>query len=166
MLHDGYLLLMISPIEDVEHFLFGHYPFNNDRFLFLRCFLTEYLEEGKIVKASNAIIQDYLNRMTGQIRLRNAGRIAALAFPVVLTVSILVGWVYNLTVGNLGEGMMLAGGILFIGEAIAARNGFSVEVKAEDNEAIPEYACRDQGVLKLRSSVARNRSEPGDPPSS
>ncbi len=156
--HGGYLLIMISPIEDVEHFLFGHYPLSADRHKFIRNVLREYLDQEKIVKASHSIIQNYMDRMSGQIQLRNASKIAGFAFPVVLTVAILVGWVYNLTMGNLLEGTLLAAGILFIGVAIAARNGYSMKVKAEDNESIPEYACRDQGVLKLRSSVAKERA--------
>ena len=156
--HGGYLLLMISPVDEVEHFLFGHYPLTSDRHKFIRNFLCEYLDQEKLVASSHSIIQSYMESMTNQIRLRNASKIASFAFPVVLTVAILVGWVYNLTMGNLLEGVMLAAGILFIGVAIAARNGYSMKVKAEDSESIPEYACRDQGVLKLRSSVAKERS--------
>jgi hypothetical protein len=156
--HGGYLLIMIRPVAEVEHFLFGHYPLAADRHKFIRNFLCEYLEQEKIVKASHSMIQSYMERMSSQIRLRNASKIAGFAFPVVLTVAILLGWVYNLTMGDLLEGIMLAAGILFIGVAIAARNGYSMKVRAEDNEAIPEYACRDEGVLKLRSSVANERA--------
>ncbi len=154
----GYLLLRVSPVEDVEHFLFGYYPLTNDRHQFIRDFLREFLEQENFIEAAGNVIRNCLERMSGRIRLRNAGKSAALAFPVMLTVAILVGWVYNLAMGNLGEGVLLAAGILLLGEAIAVRNGLSMEVKAEDSEAIPEYACRDQGILKIRPSAARKKA--------
>ncbi len=156
--HGDYLLMRISPIENVEHFLFGHCPLPGDRHGFIRGFLCEYLEQENFIKASNRVIKNCMERMTGQIRMRNATKIAGLALPVVLTVAILVGWVYKLTVGNLGEGIILAAFILFIGVSISARNGYSMDVKAEDNESIPEYACRDEGILKLRFSVIQERA--------
>jgi hypothetical protein len=160
--HGGFVMIVISPIEGVEHFLVGQYPLPHERNRFLVDFLRAYLRQEKFAKAASMMIQEYLQRLTSQVKLRNAIRIASFAFPVVLIVAVLVGWVYNLTMDNLGEGMMISVAIMIIGEAIAARNGYSMDVKPEDNEAIPEYAARDNGVLKLRASAAQAREDVGD----
>lgn len=154
-------MIALSPIEDVEHLLFGHFPLTGDRNRLICAFLRSYLEHEKAAKAAGTIIFEYMERMKGTLRLRNALRIAGLAFPVVLTVSVMVGWVYNLTIGGFGEGTMLTVAIMLIGEAIAARNGYSMEVKPESSENIPEYACRDHGVLRLRSASAKEKPKDG-----
>ena len=145
-----YLILAVSPVEEVEHYLFGCYPTFRDKHNFLVHFLTFYFRNGRLGRTAAELIKHYLDTFKGQIRLRNAFRIAVFSFPVVITVAILVGWVYHLTVGGLGEGTLLAVIITVIGETIAARNGYSQRINPDDQEMIPEYAIRDQGVLKIK----------------
>ncbi|MBW7997373.1 MAG: hypothetical protein FVQ81_12535 [Candidatus Glassbacteria bacterium] len=161
--HGDSLLLMIRPIEEVEHFLYGLYPLTPDRNRFIVTFLRHYLEQEQFNRAASAVIKHYLDQLTGPVRNSNAIRTGVLALPVVLIVAIMVGWIYTLTLGDVGEGVMLAVAILLFGEAIAARNGFSMEVRAENNEAIPDYASREQGVLKLGPMVSiRKGKEAGN----
>ncbi|MFH1071595.1 MAG: hypothetical protein V1794_18395, partial [Candidatus Glassbacteria bacterium] len=149
-LGSGYLLLSISPIEEVDHYLFGYYPTVHDKHNFLTRFLSLYFKLGKLGKTAAELIQHYLDANAGQIKLKNAFKVAAFAFPVVITVAILVGWVYHLTIGELGEGTLLAACLVLIGETIAARNGYSQTIKPDDHEMIPEYAIREQGILRIK----------------
>ena len=164
ILHGGYLMIVISPIENQEHFLFAHCPLAGDRNQLIASFLREYLDREKIASAARIVMARMLELMSGQVRLRNAARIATYAFPVVLTVAVLVGWVYKLTMGGFGASMGIGAAIMLIGEAVAARNGYGMEVKATDCETVPEYACRDHGVLKLRAPVGGKQANDGKNP--
>ena len=70
------------------------------------------------------------------------------AFPVVIITALLVGLLYKLTIGNTGEALLLGGGIVMLGEAIAAKNGYSQKIRPADQEQIPDYTMREKGVIK------------------
>jgi len=149
-LETGYLLLVVTPFEEEEHFIFGLCPSRREQSALFTNFLEKYFRTDSFRKAASLLIQHYLQVHSGQIRLRNAIKIASFAFPVVITVALLVGWLYKLTIGNPVEALMLGGVLVFIGEAIAARNGYSQKIRPEDHDQIPDYACREKGVLKFK----------------
>jgi len=147
-LETGYLLLAIAPFQEEEHFIFGQFPSPKEQSLFLSRFLEKYFLTGGIRQAATELVKHYLQVYSGRIRLGNAIRVAAFAFPVVIIAALLIGLLYRLTIGNTTEALIFGGGIVFLGEAIAAKNGYSQKIKPEDQEQIPDYSVREKGVLK------------------
>ena len=144
----GYLLLAVAPFQEEEYFIYGQFPSAKEQSLFLAHFLEKYFQTGGIRKAAAELVRHYLQLYSGQIRMGNAIKVGALAFPVVIIAALLVGLLYKLTIGDTVESLLLGGGIALLGEAIAARNGYSQKIKPEDQEQIPDYTIREKGILK------------------
>jgi len=147
-LEGSYLLLTIAPFEQEEHFVFGLFPSAREQSLFLANFLEKYFQTGGTRQAAAQLVRHYLGIFSGQIRLGNAIKAGVFAFPVVIITALLVGLLYKLTVGNTGEALLLGGGIIMLGGAIAAKNGYSQKIRPEDQEQIPDYTMREKGVIK------------------
>ena len=158
VLGGGYLLLTVSPVEEHEHFLFGQYLTEKEKRAFLRDFLKHYFGSKNLSESASRLIRQYLRELSGHIRLKNALRIAVYALPVVVIVSAIVSWLYKLTQGNASEGLLIGSALTILGEAIAARNGFAMQIKPESHEKIPGYAIREEGLLIFREGSA----EPSD----
>ena len=122
---------------------------NNERNSFVALCLAEVYRYDSLQQAAHQIILHYLRSFSGAIRLKNALKIALIALPVVALASLMVGWIYKYTLGQTFGAFLIGGALAFIGEAIAARNGYCRKVKPENHEKIPEYLIRQRGVLKI-----------------
>ena len=147
-LETGYLLLAVAPFQEEEHFIYGQFPSTKEQSLFLTHFLEKYFQTGGIRQAAAELVRHYLQVYSVQIRMGNAIKVGTFAFPVVIIAALLVGLLYKLTIGNTGEALIFGGGIALLGEAIAARNGYSQKIKPEDQEQIPDYTIREKGIPK------------------
>ena len=145
----GYLMVVFLPEKEEEHYLFGYYPLNNERNFFVALCLAEVYRYDSLQQAAHQIILHYLRSFSGAIRLKNALKIALIALPVVALASLMVGWIYKYTLGQTFGAFLIGGALAFIGEAIAARNGYCRKVKPENHEKIPAYIIRQRGVLKI-----------------
>ncbi|MBN2289619.1 MAG: hypothetical protein JXQ83_09835 [Candidatus Glassbacteria bacterium] len=144
-----YLVVVFSPEEEEEHCLYGYYPLDEERNSFFARCLAEVYRYKILEQSAQQLILQYMEEFSGAVRIKNAVRIALLALPVVALVSVMVGWIFHYTLQHT-LGSVLVGGVLFlIGEAIAARNGYSRKIKPDSHEKIPEYVVRQRGVVKI-----------------
>ena len=120
----GYLVTSLMTEEEEEHHLYGYYPLENDRNAFLACCFSGFYEFESIQEGVRQLILRYMKTFAGIIRIKNALRIALMAFPVVALVSLMVGWIYIYTIGQMIGAAIFSGALFIIGEAVAARNGY------------------------------------------
>ncbi|OGG03373.1 MAG: hypothetical protein A3F83_09385 [Candidatus Glassbacteria bacterium RIFCSPLOWO2_12_FULL_58_11] len=160
VLGGGYLLMAVSPVEEREHYLFGQYLTDKEKGAFLRDFFMHYFSSKNLRACAARLSGQYMRELSGNIRVKNALRIAMFALPVVLIVSAIVAWLFKLTQENAGGGLLIGMALTLLGEAIAARNGYAMQVKPESHEKIPGYAIREEGVLKYMEWGAET-SPPG-----
>ena len=143
----GYLLSIIHTVDQDEHYLFGRYPSRLERdgfnLLTIGCF--NYFESP--IEAVTQIVKFYMDKMAPDIRWRNALKKMIIALPIVLSLSVLVGAVYYLTLGIPGEAFLLASGIMLVGMAISGKNGYDEEITPASHEKIPEYMVRKGGKI-------------------
>ncbi len=145
----GYILCIISTEDKGKHFLFGYYPSRREQETFiLKCLGYFYLCES-YQTAVIRLVRDYINALAGNIRLSNAIKKILIALPLCVGLSLMIGLLYWVAIGG-GFGSVVVGvGILFIGVAIAGKNGYDEEITPASHEKIPDHVNRLQGKVVL-----------------
>jgi hypothetical protein len=144
-----YIMVLISPEEEEDHHIYGYYPLDEEKNAFFGSCLAEFYRCENPFNAAQQIILQYMQSLSGSIRLKNAIRIAILALPIVAIVSLMLGWVYNYSLDHVLGAVLVGGALFLVGEAIAAKNGYSRKIKPSSHEKIPEYVVRHLGIVKI-----------------
>ena len=152
-LPDGYLLAVIRMLDGEEHFLFGRYPSRTEKDAFNLAAIGFFYLLDSPIKAVSRLVKHYIDSVAGSVRMNNAFKKILLAFPVVLSFAVLVGILYHMTLGNPAEAVLVGGGIMFIGMAIAGKNGYDEEVTPASHEKIPGYVSRKGGKVTAATAA-------------
>ena len=145
----GYILCIISTEDQGKHFLFGCYPSRREKETFiLKCLSCFYLCES-YQAAVIRIVRDYIAALAGNIRLNNAIKKILIALPLVVGLGLMIGLLYWIALGERFESLVVGGGILLIGVAIAGKNGYDEEITPASHEKIPDHVNRHHGKVVL-----------------
>lgn len=157
----GYLLAVIRLINGEEHYLFGRYPSRTEKDAFNLAAIGFFYLLDSPMKAVARLVKYHMDSVAPNVRTNNALKKMLVAFPMVLIPAILVGIFYYMTLGGLAGAILVGGGIMFIGMAIAGKNGYDEEVTPASHEKIPGYLARKGG--KVTATVATLESGPQEP---
>jgi|GEM_PF-2155384 len=147
----GYLLAVIRLIDGEEHYLFGRYPSRTEKDAFNLAAIGFFYLLDSPMKAVAQLVKYYMDSITGSVRINNALKKMLLALPLVLSLAMLVGVLYYLTLGGPAEAILVGGGIMFIGMVIAGKNGYDEDVTPASHEKIPGYLARREGKVTATS---------------
>ncbi len=148
-LRENYILLRVLQEDTIEHILVVQMQSSRDRDKFLTACLSAFFSSEDPKIAAVRLVDRYLNALAGWLRLRKAMRNVVIAFPVISVTAAMLAWIYNTTIGRVGEGLMLGMMLGLLGEIIAARNGYMQKVRPESHEKIPVYTSLTHTVQKL-----------------
>lgn len=154
----GYLLSVIRLINGEEHYLFGHYPSRTEKDAFNIAAIGFFYLFDSPMKAVAQLVKYYMDSIAGNVRINNALKKMILAFPLVLSLAVLVGVLYYMALDGPMEAILVGGGIMFIGMSIAGKNGYDEEVTPKSHEKIPGYISRKGG--KVTATAAPLESGP------
>ncbi|HUU30209.1 MAG TPA: hypothetical protein VM123_20585 [archaeon] len=161
-LSGGYVVAVIKSLDKEEHYLYGKYTSKMEQEFFILTCLGNFFYFDSSQRAANQVINYYFDNLSGNIRMTNAFKKMIFALPLVLVLAIMVGVLYYLTIGGYGESIFVGGGIMLIGAAIAAKNGYDEEVTPASHEKIPGYLHRQTGKIVPTSLNLESKSLDGE----
>ena len=149
LLKGSHILLAVKTSEKAEHYFFGQAlsGFDQEQFI-VNCFAHFYRVDA-YQQAIKNFIYSYVHTLSSDIKMNNAFKKVAIAFPLALGLSAMVGVIYFFTMGGFSMTLTVAACIFAIGVIIAAKNGYDQKITPSSHEKIPEYFSKAHGSLVL-----------------
>ena len=155
----GYLLAVIRLINGEEHYLFGRYPSRTEKDAFNLAAIGFFCLLDSPAKAVDQLVKYHMGSVAPNVRINNALKKMLVALPLVLIPAILVGILYYMTLRRPAEAMLVGGVIMFIGMAIAGKNGYDEEVTPASHEKIPGYIVRKGSKVTATSATLESGAQ-------
>ena len=149
----GYLLAVIRLVNGEEHYLFGRYPSRTEKDAFNVAAIGFFCLLDSPAKAVDQLVKYHMGSVAPNVRINNAFKKMLVALPLVVIPAIVVGILYYMTLSRPVEAMLVGGVIMFIGMAIAGKNGYDEEVTPASHEKIPGYIARKKSKVIFTSAT-------------
>ena len=149
LIQGSHILLVVKTSEKAEHYFFGQTLSSFDQEQFIVNCLANFYRVDAYQQAIKNFIYGYVHSLASDIRMNNAFKKVAIAFPLALGLAAMVGVIYFFTLGGLSMTLAVAACIFAIGVIIAAKNGYDQKITPSSHEKIPEYYSRAHGSLVL-----------------